>query len=119
MIDAAKSLQQMGARNVLIKGGHQNNAKASDFLLCENGDYYWYQIPRILTNRTHGTGDTLSSCIVAELANGVSLIDAVYTAKRFIQGAISQAIYVGHGHGPVNHWAELANNVQMTRFYNS
>lgn len=84
IIDAAKSLQQMGARNILIKGGHQNNAKASDFLLCENGDYYGYQSPRILTNRTRGTGDTLTSCIVSELANGVSLIDAVYTVKRFI-----------------------------------
>lgn len=119
MIDAAKALQQMGALNVLIKGGHRNNVKASDFLLCEGGDYYWYQSPRINTKRTHGTGDTLSSCIVAELAKGATLIDAVYTAKCFIQGAISQAIYVGRGHGPVNHWTELANNVQMTRFYDS
>lgn len=105
IIAAAKNLQLLGTKNVIIKGGHSTGTKATDYILLENGEGYWLSSPRIATANTHGTGDTFSSCIVAELAKGHPLKEAVFVAKRFIQGAITDGLYVGHGHGPTNHWA--------------
>lgn len=103
---AAKLLQKMGIKNVLIKGGHSNNNEcARDYLLMENGKERWYESPWIITKDTHGTGCTLSACITAELAKGKPLEEAVEIGKDFIQAAISHPINVGHGHGPTNHWA--------------
>ena len=68
--------------------------------------------PRVDTERTHGTGDTFSACITAELAKGADMTTAIKTAKAFIQGAIAQGIQVGHGHGPTNHWATLSEDVE-------
>ena len=64
---------------------------------------------------THGTGDTFSACIAAELAKGTPLEAAIVIGKQFIQGAISQAISVGHGHGPTNHWAQLTQDIQVIK----
>lgn len=62
---------------------------------------------RLLTERTHGTGDTLSSYITAHLAIGESLREIMPNAKAFISEAISKTIMVGHGHGPLNHWVNI------------
>ena len=104
--EAAKKIQQLGAKNVIIKGGHRLDVSdATDFLRLENGDSEWLSKPRVATNRTHGTGCTYSAVITAELAKGKSVSEAVHLAKDFIHQAISTPIDVGHGHGPVNHWA--------------
>lgn len=113
MKQAAYMLQDLGVKNVLIKGGHRTGERASDFLLLENQETYWLHAPRIQTKRTHGTGDTLSAAIVAELAKGKTLTQAIYIAKCFLQGAISNEIQVGQGHGPLNHWAKLATDVWL------
>lgn len=104
---AAQELQQLGVKNVIIKGGHLNQAtqEAADYILFADQTDLWLSAPRIKTNRTHGTGDTLSACLAAELAKGRSLKQAVWTAKNYIQAAIENTIQVGHGHGPLNHWA--------------
>ena len=108
MLVAAQKLQYMGAKNVLVKGGHEADDKASaDFVLLENGDSFWMTSPRVDTNRTHGTGDTLSSCITAELAKGKSVEDAIRIGKEYVSATIEQGIQVGHGHGPLNHWAHV------------
>ncbi len=67
--------------------------------------------PRMETANTHGTGDTFSACIAAELAKGKDLKEAIIIGKKFIQAAISQPIFVGHGHGPTNHWAEISDDI--------
>lgn len=103
---AAKVLQKLGSKNVIIKGGHIENDKcARDYLLMADGKERWYESPRIATKDTHGTGCTFSACITAELAKGQSVERAVEIAKAFIQAAISHPIEVGHGQGPTNHWA--------------
>lgn len=115
MIAAAKKLQALGTRNIIVKGGHSQRVQAADFVLLENGEGYWLSAPRITTINTHGTGDTFSSCIAAELAKGTEMLAAIKIAKAFIQGAIAQEIYVGHGHGPTNHWATLSDDIQIEK----
>ena len=105
LLTAAKKIQSMGVKNVVIKGGHRlETANAEDILLTEDGEVVQLSAERIDTVRTHGTGCTYT----AELAQGKSVKDAVTTAKAFIAAAISDGILVGHGHGPTNHWAYRA-----------
>lgn len=113
MVRAARIIQTLGVKHVIIKGGHRQNHKAEDLILLADGTCYWLSAPRIATANTHGTGDTFSACIAAELAKGQPLKAAIMTAKAFLQGAISQGISVGHGHGPTNHWAKLSEKVSL------
>ncbi|KRN02958.1 hydroxymethylpyrimidine phosphomethylpyrimidine kinase [Levilactobacillus senmaizukei DSM 21775 = NBRC 103853] len=106
MVQAALALQDLGAKNIVIKGGHEATPdEASDFVLMADGRSFWLTAPRIDTVRTHGTGDTLSSCITAELAKGQDYETAIRISKDFVTAAIENTIPVGHGHGPLNHWA--------------
>lgn len=106
MEGVAKQIQALGAKNVMVKGGHLGAADAaSDFVLLESGESFWLSSPRVATKRTHGTGDTLSACITAELAKGVDLATAIRTGKSYVTATIREPIQVGHGHGPLNHWA--------------
>lgn len=102
---AAVALQDLGAKNIVIKGGHGESKVARDFVLLMDGRSFWLEAPRITTVRTHGTGDTLSSCITAELAKGQDFETAIRIAKKFVTAAIVHPIAVGNGHGPLNHWA--------------
>ncbi|HJE98383.1 MAG TPA: bifunctional hydroxymethylpyrimidine kinase/phosphomethylpyrimidine kinase [Ligilactobacillus acidipiscis] len=113
---AAKDIQRLGVKNVIIKGGHMQSdtQEASDYFLFADQTDLWLSAPRINTDRTHGTGDTLSACLAAELAKGVDIKQAVRTAKVYVQAAIENTIQVGHGHGPLNHWAyEEAKNAEI------
>ncbi|MCF1585020.1 bifunctional hydroxymethylpyrimidine kinase/phosphomethylpyrimidine kinase [Tetragenococcus koreensis] len=110
---AAATLQKMGARNVIIKGGHSDGKEATDFVLMEDKSSFQLSAPRIQTKNTHGTGDTFSSCITAELAKNSTFKEAVIIAKKFIQGAIEEGISVGSGHGPTNHWAKLSEEITV------
>lgn len=106
MIKAALDLKELGPKNVIIKGGHGHGAAACDYVLLEDESSFWMASPRIDTINTHGTGDTFSACIAAELAKGTPLKEAILIGKAFIQAAIADPIAVGHGHGPVNHWVQ-------------
>ena len=108
MIQALDSLRDLGAKAVLLKGGHLDGPNSYD--LFDNGkDRQQLQAERIDTNNTHGTGCTLSAAIAALLARGFALPAAVRTAKTYISQAISAAdqLSVGHGHGPVHHFHAL------------
>lgn len=106
MIEAGKRLQDLGPKNVLVKGGHFNDdSQASDFVLLADGTNFWMSSPRIDTKRTHGTGDTISACITAELAKGLGMEQAIRIGKAYVEATIRDEIQVGHGHGPLNHWA--------------
>lgn len=102
---AAKAIQSMGARNVLIKGGHLDDKrahrKAVDHLFIGN-DLHILEAEFIETTATHGTGCTLAAAITANLALGKSLVDAVGIAKTFVTEAIRSAPMLGRGHSPIN-----------------
>lgn len=102
MAVAARRLQQMGARHVLVKGGHLRG-EAVDLLLAGE-TLHRFAAPRIATTSTHGTGCTFSAAIAALLAQGLPLVAAVRRAKDFLTRAIETAVPLGRGHGPVNHW---------------
>ncbi|MFN7939306.1 MAG: bifunctional hydroxymethylpyrimidine kinase/phosphomethylpyrimidine kinase [Bryobacteraceae bacterium] len=106
MRQAALYIRNLGARSVLIKGGHLQGV-ALDLLLTEDGTFHEFPGERFDTPHTHGTGCTYSAAITACLAHGLSLPDAVALAKRFISQAIRTNPGLGHGSGPVNHHAVL------------
>jgi len=98
----AQALRDMGARAVLLKGGHLEGA-ALDLLLDEDDYAETFLAERIETTSTHGTGCALSAAIAACLARGMSLKDSVGAAKRFVTDAILRAPRLGRGQGPINH----------------
>ena len=102
---AARRLLAMGARAVLLKGGHLAGDTVSDLLMTQPADAEWMRAPRIDTGNTHGTGCTLSSAIAAHLALGASLRDAVASARAYVRGALEAgaAVRTGAGSGPLNH----------------
>lgn len=103
--EAAKRLVQIGVKNVVIKGGHDDDRNEAVDVLFDGNEFHYFNSPRILTNNTHGTGCTFSAALAAELAKGATVYDAVATAKEFIQAAIEADMGIGSGHGPTNHWA--------------
>jgi hydroxymethylpyrimidine/phosphomethylpyrimidine kinase len=102
---AACWLRDMGARAVLIKGGHLEG-EATD-ILFDGKEFRELPAARIATPHTHGTGCTYSAAIVAGVARGLALFDAVAQAKQFIHEAIRTNPGLGHGCGPVNHHSEV------------
>ncbi|HYN85602.1 MAG TPA: bifunctional hydroxymethylpyrimidine kinase/phosphomethylpyrimidine kinase [Pyrinomonadaceae bacterium] len=98
---AAQALRDMGARAVLVKGGHLSG-EAID-VLDDDGRVTVLRAPRVETTSTHGTGCTLAAAVAACLARGMSLRESVAAAKRFVNDAIRSAPGLGRGHGPVNH----------------
>jgi hydroxymethylpyrimidine/phosphomethylpyrimidine kinase len=103
MKEAARRIAALGPRAVLIKGGHLSG-DATDVLYCQDR-FELFTSPRIDSKNTHGTGCTYSAAITAELAKGTALPEAIARAKRFITRAIATAPGLGHGCGPVNHFA--------------
>jgi len=100
-----EKLLALGARAVLIKGGHGSGAQSVD-ILVEHDAVVRLAAERIATSNTHGTGCTLSSAIAAGLAKGLDLADSVRQAKAYVTAAIaaSNRLTIGHGHGPVHHF---------------
>jgi hydroxymethylpyrimidine/phosphomethylpyrimidine kinase len=96
--------QSFGGVAVLLKGGHLKGEIARD-VLCVDGTVSVYDLPRVDTVDTHGTGCTLSSALAVFLAAGLDTESAVREAKAYVTGAIKQAgmLDVGSGNGPVWH----------------
>ena len=105
MEQAARAIHKMGAKNVLIKGGHLED-DATD-LLFDGENIVTLHSDRINTKNTHGTGCTMSSCIAANLAKGKTVEEAVRIAKDYITTAIAHSLDIGKGVGPTNHFYEL------------
>jgi hydroxymethylpyrimidine/phosphomethylpyrimidine kinase len=100
--DAALKLLRLGAKAVLLKGGHGDGPDLTDVLADADG-VRLFTMPRIQTRHTHGTGCTLASAIAAGLAQGMALDAAISRARAYIQEAIRTAPGFGAGHGPLNH----------------
>jgi hydroxymethylpyrimidine/phosphomethylpyrimidine kinase len=101
--DAARAIHAMGARNVVIKGGHREGQMAID-VLFDGREFHEYSAPRIETASTHGTGCTFASAIAAFLARGEAVPAAVGRAKEYVTEALRRAHPIGRGHGPVHHF---------------
>jgi hydroxymethylpyrimidine/phosphomethylpyrimidine kinase len=102
---AAGDLLQLGARAVLLKGGHLAGDEVVDVLAQPGVAICHLESRRIVTRNGHGTGCTLSSAIAAHLAMGHGLEDAVRLARAYILQAIAAGaqVHTGHGSGPLNH----------------
>lgn len=104
--EAAMALVQLGARSVVIKGGHDESTRdVTVDLLYDGSTFSYWESPRIDTLHTHGTGCTYSAALAAGLAKGLPLFEAADLAKAFIRAAIGDSLGIGSGHGPTNHFA--------------
>ena len=99
---AGEALLKLGARAVLMKGGHVPGETVIDLLLTPQGETL-FEGPRIHTTSTHGTGCTLASACAAGIARGLTLETAVAEARAYVAEAIRRAPGLGGGHGPLDH----------------
>lgn len=102
MKEAAVKIASLGASSVLVKGGHYIG-DAKD-VLYDGDKFHVFTTKRINTKNTHGTGCTLSSAIASYLALGEKLENAVEKAKAYVTEAIENALEIGKGCGPTNHF---------------
>ncbi|HEV2696857.1 MAG TPA: bifunctional hydroxymethylpyrimidine kinase/phosphomethylpyrimidine kinase [Terriglobales bacterium] len=108
MRDAAKKLHQMGAKGVVVTGGHLD--MTTDVLSLPNGDIQTFKSDRLDSPCTHGTGCAFSTAIACHLALGRALPEAVLLSKAYLTAAISNAYPIGKGVGPVNHMYRMKNH---------
>ena len=102
---AADRIVGMGAKAVVVKGGHLEGPAVD--LLYDGKEFREFEAPRVETRNTHGTGCTFASAIAAGLARGLALEEAVAAAKEYVTEAIKRSFDVGEGHGPLNHFYKL------------
>lgn len=102
---AADALQQMGARNVLVTGGHSE--QNTDWLRLESGEGHQLPGRRVASQATHGTGCALATAMACNLAQGMDILAAARAAKEYVRQAIEAAYPIGKGSGPMNHLYKL------------
>ena len=107
---AGKILLKLGAKNVLIKGGHQNSKLVKDVYL-NTREMIVFKNKRIKTRNTHGTGCTLSSAITTFFSCGKPLKISCDLGIKYVNQAIKSNLNYGKGHGPINH----LNSIKMKR----
>lgn len=100
--EAARRIIAMGARSVVIKGGHRRGPATDIFY--DGKKFREISAPRVRTPHTHGTGCTFSAAIAASLAKGEKPEKAVVQAKRYITQAIRKGFAIGSGQSPVHHF---------------
>ncbi len=115
-LEAARAFLALGARAVLLKGGHFPGASATDYLVTADS-VQRLSAPRVAGPEPRGTGCTLSAAITAELARARPLEAAIRRAKAFITRAIARALPVGKGAPPLDHWIapEASDSVKPAR----
>src|SRR5262249_27673367 len=102
MEEAAKRIGKLGPRHVLVKGGHLKGDAVD--ILWNGREVTAFQVPRIESSNTHGTGCTLSAAIAAGLAKGRPLAEAVREAKAYVTRAIREGFALGRGVGQLRHF---------------
>jgi hydroxymethylpyrimidine/phosphomethylpyrimidine kinase len=102
---AARDIVALGARAVVIKGGHRRGPAID--LFFDGRKFHALNAPRIRTKNTHGTGCTFSAAIAAGLARGENLERAVRLAKNYVTAAIRAGFRIGSGHSPVHHFQQF------------
>ncbi len=112
MLKTAKILIKLGAKNVLIKGGHRKSNIMVDVCL-NNSEFKIFKNRKIISKNTHGTGCTLSSAITTFLSCGKPLNKSCYLGIKYVNQAIKSNINYGKGHGPINH----LNSIKLKKIY--
>ena len=102
---AAVKIFEMGCKGVVIKGGHKDGSALD--VLYDGNEFTHFEVERIDTKNTHGTGCTFSSAVAAQLARGHSVKEAVSKAKDYVTTAIRHSLAIGKGNGPTHHFYEL------------
>ncbi len=110
---SCKQLLPLGAKGVLLKGGHMNTPESTDVWATRDTCLH-FSSDRVTTQNTHGTGCTLSSAIASYLAQGFDMPEAIKNAKDYISHALyyAQDYQLGQGSGPVEHFYKL-NQTQV------
>tara|TARA_B100001057_G_scaffold294174_1_gene294287 strand:+ start:732 stop:1544 length:813 start_codon:yes stop_codon:yes gene_type:complete len=109
MILSANKLISLGAKNILIKGGHLESKKVEDIFLNKT-DFKIFTSPRHHTQNTHGTGCTLSSAITTFFSCGKSIKKACDLGIKYVNSSILTNPKYGNGHGPINHLNSIEVN---------
>ena len=109
MIHAANILLKLGAKNVLLKGGHRKSKYLQDILLNRK-ELKIFKNKKIKTKNTHGTGCTLSSAIITFLSCGKPLKKSCELGIKYVNQAIGSNPNYGKGHGPINHLNSIIIN---------
>jgi hydroxymethylpyrimidine/phosphomethylpyrimidine kinase len=107
---AAAKLRELGAKAVVVKGGHLSGEETVEFLSYSDGGQVCereFRGPRLQTRATHGTGCAFSSSLACHLALGRKLPEAVDMAKQYVTTAMRQAHELGSGTGPLNHFGQI------------
>ena len=106
MYKGGEKIQNLGVKNMLLKGGHLNAKELTSLFFSETGQVHEFHYEKYNTNNTHGSGCTLSSAIASYLALGKSMEEAVALAQDYVHLAISNAkdVKIGKGNGPLNHF---------------
>ncbi len=102
MEEAARRIGKLGARHVLVKGGHLKGDAVD--ILWNGREVTAFQVPRVESSNTHGTGCTFSAAIAAGLAKGRPLGEAVREAKAYVTKAIREGFALGRGVGQLRHF---------------
>ena len=108
MEDYCFELLKLGAKSVLLKGGHMQGDVLHD-LYYDGSDIISMTSPRINTKNTHGTGCSMSSAIASFVAKGNDIKTSVQNAKNYIAGAVARSdeLDIGSGSGPINHFYKV------------
>ena len=109
MVIAGKLLVKLGAKNVLIKGGHLNSNQMNDILLNKK-IIKVFKSTKYRSTNTHGTGCTLSSAITANLSCGKDLIKSCELGIKYVNESIKSNLNLGKGNGPINHLNSITLN---------
>ncbi|RDY86983.1 bifunctional hydroxymethylpyrimidine kinase/phosphomethylpyrimidine kinase [Bacillus amyloliquefaciens] len=109
---AAECLCRLGAKNVIIKGGHQPEQGKIVDLLFDGSSFTQISHAYIDTKHTHGTGCTFAAALTAETAKGEQIQTAFEIAANFVREAVEHTLGIGAGHGPTNHFAFKRNSLQ-------
>jgi hydroxymethylpyrimidine kinase/phosphomethylpyrimidine kinase len=110
---AAMAIRRLGAKNVLIKGGHLPGNPVD--LLFDGERFHEFEGERVQTMNTHGTGCTYAAAMATELAKGKPLEEAIQEAKAFLTVALRFSLNLGKGHGPTNHYAMASREIERYR----
>ncbi len=105
--EAARKIVALGAKSVVVKGGHLSGSEATDIFYDGRG-FREFTAQRVDTKNTHGTGCTFASAIAAGLAKGLPLPEAIGQAKTYVTKAIRASLAIGSGHGPLGHFYILS-----------
>jgi len=109
---AALDILKLGAKKVVVKGGHLEEDRATD-ILFDGLEFKELKSHWVKTKNTHGTGCTFSSAIAANMALGKSFFEAVTLSKTYITGAIEHSLSIGQGHGPTHHFFDLYDRAAL------